>query len=122
MIIDNYMIENALELAIKSHEDRAKGGYGLRSCPLCDLDEYVDCKRYCPIAKLTSRESCEGTPFSRTIDQREEISFDNCSCPPVCPHRERCNNGETEYCVLEEENEVAFLKWVRYNLFQGWLD
>lgn len=45
-------IEEALNQAIASHEDRARGGYGLGDCPLCMLSD-KSCKEYCPIAKLT---------------------------------------------------------------------
>jgi hypothetical protein len=113
-------IEEALNQAIASHEDRARGGYGLSDCPLCMLSD-KNCKEYCPITKLTSQSFCDGTPFYRIENQRETISYNDCTCPTNCSHRSQCDNGEIEFCILEEENEVAFLKWIRYNLKMGWI-
>jgi len=120
MVIEKHIIEEALDEAIASHEDRAEGGFGLEDCPLCELSD-MGCQEYCPIVKITSQRGCWGTPFQRTESQRDSISWGDCTCPIDCPHRERCDNGETAYCILEEENEIAFLKWVRYNLKMGWI-
>ncbi|MCK9568453.1 hypothetical protein M0R72_05895 [Candidatus Pacearchaeota archaeon] len=138
MIIDPEMVLHALELSISSHELRADGGYGARWCALCDL--FKECDE-CPICKMASLPECSGTPYHRTIDQRDHIMLDPCatgceSCPdrmcasttgrtPPCPidcvYIDSCRLGETEYCIIEEENMISFLKWVRYNIKMGWV-
>jgi len=120
MIIDPEMKMNALELAIKSHEDRANGGYGIQNCPLCGLVDDIDDCDNCPIKAITSENTCSGTPFYRTIEQRDRICVGK--CPKECVHINKCSNGYTEYCIIEEEFEVSFLKWVRYNLKMGWIE
>lgn len=117
MIIDPHMELHALELAISSHKSRAGGGFGMRKCALCELFE--ECEDGCPIQKLTSQIACHGTPYHRTIYQRDQIMQD--ACPLDCTYIKSCSAGETEYCIIEEENMVAFLKWVRYNIKMEWI-
>jgi hypothetical protein len=118
MLNDLDDVLHALELSLASHHQRADGGCGMKGCALCDLYHDVSCSQ-CPIGKLTSRAWCEGSPYHRTIEQREQVCIGK--CPSDCVYIESCSNGETAYCIVEEENEIAFLKWVRYNLKMGWI-
>jgi hypothetical protein len=123
MIVEPYQIERALKSEIALHEERAStGGFGIPGYRLCDLFPEYNCEG-CPIANLTSQERCYGTPYDREDNQRDQMCVGG--CPKDCPYYSQCSGLDQErfndYCIIEEINEVAFLKWVLYNYQQGWI-